>query len=918
MRKSTSDEPAAGSSRFAGLNRPWSQDVDAVVAFFDVDPGTGLSDTEARRRLREHGPNRLREIQGRSPWLVFLTQFKSLIVVLLAGAAILSFSFHEWLDGSAVLVVLLVNAIIGFLMEMRAEKSVQALRRLGRTLANVRRDGVLHRVSAEELVPGDIVVFEGGDVVSADIRLLTASRLQADESALTGESVPVVKRPLALAADTPLAERFNMLYKGTALTRGSAEGMVVATGMDTELGRISALVETAEQQATPLEERLDRLGRNLIWITLAIAVVTALMGIRSGKGILLMIETGIALAVAAIPEGLPIVATIALAKGMHRMARNNALVNRLSSVETLGATGVICTDKTGTLTENRMTVRYYALTTGDVDLLPPEEDGTAARTGEPAVLTSDNPGLRRALEIGILCNNASLGSTTSASASPVGDPLEVALLQAGEQAGISPEELRTLFPEEREEAFDSDLKMMASYHRTDEGLRVVVKGAAEPVLQACTTRVAPEGVAPLNESDTSHWLQRNEELANEGFRVLALAEKHTDDLREAPYQGLSFVGLVGLVDPPRADVPEALRQCHDAGIQVVMITGDQPATARYVARAVGLIAADDDSPVLQGTDFPDAETIPPAEAERFRRARLFARVTPKQKLQLVSAHQEHGTVVAMTGDGVNDAPALKKADIGIAMGLRGTDVAREAADMVLTDDAFATIVAAVEQGRIIFANIRRFVMFLMSCNLSEILVVGLASSLSRELPILPLQILFLNIVTDVFPALALGVGEGDPAVMEDSPRDPGEPILGRREWGAVFGYGICIAACVLAGFVLARTWLGAAEMRRTSIAFLILAFAQLWHVFNMRGEGSHVWRNDVVRNPFVWAALGICAAMLIGAVYLPGISTALKLVDPGFRGWALIAGLSLMPCLLGQAVKMIRGMLASRGEGGSA
>ncbi|MBN2451189.1 MAG: HAD-IC family P-type ATPase [Lentisphaeria bacterium] len=899
--------PGSGVAESEGQWVPWSRSADDVLGTLTVRPDRGLTDAEVAQRRERYGANQLQEIQPRSPWLILLAQFRSLIVLLLAAAALVSLCFHEWLDALAVFVVILINALIGFFMELRAEKSVQALRRLGTTNATVRRNGRPARIPAAEMVPGDIALFEGGDVVSADIRLVRASRLQVTEAALTGESVPVDKETGPLDAECPLAERLNMLYKGTAVTRGSAEGVVVATGMATELGRISSLVEQAKAEATPLEKRLDALGRRLIWVTLLIAGITALLGIRSGKGLLIMIETAIALAVAAIPEGLPIVATIALAKGMHRMARRNALVNRLSSVETLGATGVICTDKTGTLTENRMAVGCYALDEATVTLdAAAAATDTPFRDGQGKAWTVDHPLLAAALRAGVLCNNASLRDEDGPRAEAVGDPLEVALLEAAARAGLDVAALRGEYPKAGEEAFDADLRMMATAHRQGEGFLVVVKGAAETVLDACSLRHGAGSPALLDEAERAAWLARNQALAEGGFRVLALAEKRVADPATPPYEGLTLIGLVGLLDPPRADVPEALARCRRAGIRVIMVTGDQPATARQVAETIGLVEPGTGVEVLQGRDMPEDEPMSAEAVARLCAGRLFARVSPKQKLLLIAAHQSRGTVVAMTGDGVNDAPALKKADIGVAMGLRGTDVAREAADMVLTDDAFPTIVAAVEQGRVIFTNIRKFVLFLMSCNLSEILVVGLAAAVNAPLPILPLQILFLNIVTDVFPALALGIGEGDPDVMRYPPRDPSEPVLRRQEWGAVVGYGLTMAVSVLAGFAVALRVLDLEVHQATTVSFLILAMAQLWHVFNMRSRGSGILDNALVRNRFLWGALVLCTGLLLAAVYLPGISTALKLARPGLSGWSLAVGLSLVPLVVGQTVKVLR------------
>ena len=853
----------------------------------------GLAAQEVRRRRETHGANLLAAFKPESAWAILLHQFKSLVVVLLVVASAVSFAFGEGLEGAAIVVVLAINAAIGFFTEHRAVRSMEALRRLGSMSVKVRRGGELREVAAEELVPGDIVVVEGGDVVTADIRLLRASKLQADESALTGESLPVDKQTDPIGAHAPLAECSNLLFRGTSVTRGSGEGVVVATGMGTEIGRIAALAAGATAGGSPLEERLNALGRTLIWATLGIATIVAVGGILEGKKTFLMIETAIALAVATIPEGLPIVATIALARGMWRMARRNVLINRLSAVETLGATRIICTDKTGTLTENKMTVTQILIDRAEVAVA---RDGFS-QSGQP--VEPGDGALRAALEVAVLCNNAAARD----SGETVGDPMEVALLVAGRKGGVEQAPLLERLPEVREEAFDSDVKMMATYHQGEGGIRVAVKGAPEPVLEACSHILGPRGPRELTDDERDAWLERNRAKAEEGLRLLALAQKTVDSQDAEPYEGLTFLGLVGLLDPPRADVREAIAECKAAGITVVMITGDQRVTARNVALAVGLIDSRS-AEVVEGAELRSPADLHRDERERILNARIFARVSPEQKLDLVTLHQDAGHIVAMTGDGVNDAPALKKADIGVAMGQRGTQVAREAADMVLRDDAFASIVAAVEQGRVIFSNIRKFVLYLISCNVSEVAIVGLGSLLCENLPLLPLQILLLNFVTDVFPALALGVGEGDPTVMAQPPRDPKEPILAARHWRRVILYGLLMTGSVLGVFLVALR-MGLDYDHAVTISFLTLAFNQLFHVFNMRDRHAGLFRNEITRNPWVWAALGFCAALLVAVVHIPPLARVLHVVPLGLGSWGMVLAASLVPLLVGQIGKLI-------------
>jgi Ca2+-transporting ATPase len=674
--------------------------------------------------------------------------------------------------------------------------------------------------------------------------------------------------------------------------------------METELGEISSLVEEAESEETPLEERLDALARSLVGIVLVLGAAVALSGVLAGRELQLMIETGIALAVAAIPEGLPIVATIALARGLRRMAKRNALVRRLSSVETLGSTSVICTDKTGTLTENRMTVQSLQLPIGTIHV-DPEEDPPFTRDGSP-IRVEEEPVLMRALRVAVLCNAASLNDEDSDPSAAVGDPMEAALLSMGRRAGLKRSALLDAMPEVERDAFDRETKQMATIHEMDGGTHLVaVKGAPEAVLEGCTHVVQNGTSAPIDDEQGQHWLDANHAMAADGLRVIALATKTTEDAAGDPYEGLHFLGLVGLLDPPRSDVRTSIDQCKDAGINVVMVTGDQPATARHVARAVGLVT-DDDAAVIAGRDFVSPDEATPEQQDRLLDTTIFARVTPRQKLDLIDLHQSRGRVVAMTGDGVNDAPALKSADIGIAMGQRGTQVAQESADMVLQDDAFSTIVAAVEEGRTIFKNIQNFVYYLMSCNVGEVMVVGLASLFGVMLPLLPLQILFLNLVTDVFPALALGVGESESNVMDEPPRDTASSILDRNHWIQIGLYGIAFTVAVLGALFIARWHWQLPADEAVTISFLTLALAQLWHVFNMRASGSSFFRNAITRNRYVWGALILCVGLLLTAVYVPLFAEPLSVVPPALSHWGLILLASVVPLVAGQIGLLVR------------
>jgi P-type Ca2+ transporter type 2C len=877
--------------------------AEEILCALGVRAEVGLAAADVRRRRQQYGPNALLGARPASVWTILAGQLTSLLVWLLAAAAALSFLVGEMADAAAILAVLLINTAIGFTTELTAVRSVEALRRMVRVDAKARRAGRVVTLPAQDLVPGDIVLLEAGDVVPADIRLLDASGLECDESVLTGESVPVAKTTAALLEPTALPERTNVAFKGTAVTRGVGEGVVVATGMTTEFGRIASMVAGARPATSPLERRLAYLGVQLAWLTLGLAALVVLTGLLTDRPPFLMIQMGIALAVAAVPEGLPIVVTVVLARGMWRMARRNALIEHLPAVETLGATTVICTDKTGTLTENRMTVSRLVLASGEV-AVDPRRETAFTRHGRP-LAASDDPLLRAALEVAVLCNDAHLPPGAQDAAAGVGDPTEIALLMAGARAGI---ERTTLVRDAREVAehpFDPERKMMATVHGADGAYRFAVKGAPAAVLGAAGRVLTAGGPAALGPEERGRWEAEGERLAAAGLRVLALATKTEAQRDTDPYRDLTLLGLVGLQDPPRPDVDGAIAACRRAGVRVVMVTGDHAATALAVARAVGLVAADD-ATVVEGRELESLPTLTVAERRRLLGSSVFARVSPRQKLDLIALYQAAGEVVAMTGDGVNDAPALEKADIGIAMGRRGTDVALEAADMVLRDDRFESIVAAMEQGRIVFANLRTFVVYLLSCNLSEILVVGVAAVSGLPLPILPLQILYLNLITDVFPAFALGVGEGTAGLMREPPRDPRAAVVTREAWLAIGAWGALLTAATLTAFTLALAWLDLGAAAAVSVAFLTLAFGQLGHVFNMRDARSGLWRNEVTQNPFVWAALGLCTALLLVPVEVPVLATVLGLVDPGPYGWALVALFGLLPVVAGQLGKLTR------------
>jgi Ca2+-transporting ATPase len=874
-----------------------AQTAEEVLSQLNVKPAQGLSDEEVRKRREQYGPNELETEAKPSLFHILLNQFKSIVILIMVVAAVVALATARWPEGLALVAVTVINTAIGFFTEYKAIRSMEALRQLGQQMTNVRRQGKEQERAASELVPGDIIILRTDDLVPADLRLLGEAGARVNEAALTGESVPVNKSPESVDAGEPLHARTSMLYKGTSIEEGEVEAVVIATGLSTELGHISQLTAGAEKKAPPLQKRLDQLGRKLAWIVLSIAVIVGAVGLAAGRETVIMIETAIALGIAAIPEGLPIVATIALARGMWLMARNNALVNRLTAVETLGATSVIFTDKTGTLTENKMTVR---------ELVTPLESASIDvqfdnRQDKPDVDSS----LIRLLKIGVLCSNAKPDDEGGYA----GDPTEVALLEAASRIGVQRQKLLDELVEEHEVPFDSKSMMMATFHRQknkgDDQLPyyVAVKGAPDTVLQACDHILTETGVASLSDDQRKEWSGKADDLAGRGLRLLTFADKEVSGVEEEPYGELCFIGMVAMEDPPRTDVREAIEECQEAGIRVIMVTGDRADTGSAIGRQVGLNTHEK---TFLGQDLGDPDKLSDKNRGNILNASIFARVTPEQKFNLVKLYQESGRIIAMTGDGVNDAPALKQADIGVAMGQRGTDAAKQVADMVLRDDNFSTIVKAVREGRIIFANIRKSVIFMLCTNIAEVLVVTMASLTQIPIPLRPLHILYLNVLTDVFPALALGLGPGSADVMKRPPRRAEESVLTRHHWRSIAGWSVVIGANVLGALLIALNYLGFEEQRAVTVSFLTLGLAKLWFVFNLRDRGTRIWRNDVLSNKWMWGAWGLCSLLLFAAVYWGPLSGLLQTSSPRLEGWIVIVSLSLIPVLLGVFLPGIR------------
>jgi Ca2+-transporting ATPase len=869
-----------------------------IISTLETDPEQGLSPSKVRDYQEKFGKNRLEQQKSKHPLRIFLEQFLDPVIYVLVVATVLAFLFEEWIEGIAVLIVILITALIGFIMEWQAVRSMQALRKMAQTISSILRDGQVQELKAEHIVPGDILMLEMGDVIPADARVIEHENLAVKESALTGESTQVEKKPDTLSEDTSLAERHNMVFKGTLVTRGTAKAVITSTGDRTELGKISRMTQEAEKEATPLEKKLNRLSKRLIWLTLILTVIIAIAGYLQGKDLLLMIETAIALAVAAIPEGLPIVATIALARGMLRLAKKRVIIKKLQAVQTLGETGVICTDKTGTLTENKMSAQEMVFANESIADLD-------ERATDYFKDWRDHEVFAKMIMVGALCNNVNPDAEEMH-----GDPVEIALVELAEQAGYSVNDIRDKHAEVLENPFDTETKMMATVNEAEDGYWICVKGALENVLECCD-HVLEDG-SEADAPDENYWMEQADRLAAAGLRTLSFAyrksaeQPNEDDL----YQNLTFLGVIGFIDPPRTDVQDAIAICHHAGIHVVMVTGDHPKTARKIAEEVGVLESDAaDHKVMHGRDLASPEELTEEQEKHLLETVVFARVTPSQKLHLVSLYQKNNQIVGMTGDGVNDAPALKKADIGIAMGIRGTEAAKEVADVILRDDSFASIELAIRQGRVIFENIRKFVVYLLSSNLAEIISVTIASITALPLPLMPLQILYLNLVTDVFPALALGMGEGEKDIMDDPPRDADEPIMPRKLWITTAVYGLSITAGVIGITIFANRYLQLPDNQVNNMAFYTLVLAQLLNVFNLPKRNLSFFVNEVTRNPWVWGAIVLCVLLTVLGYVLSPLQQALSLVPLAWENLGWVGAFALGSLVITQIVKRLGGTI---------
>jgi Ca2+-transporting ATPase len=899
----------------------------AVAEALGANASVGLEQAEAARRLAETGPNELLEKPRPTFLSLLLGQFKDFLVIILIVAAVISIVLGEWIDAAVIILLVILNSVIGVVQESKAEEALAALKKMAAPEARVLRGGRTVVVPSRELVPGDVVFMEAGNYVPADCRLVETASMRVEEASLTGESVPVEKQPdAALPLDASLGDRSTMAWMGTTVTFGRGRGIVTDTGMRTQIGLVAALIQEQETEETPLQKKLSQVGRWLGMAALAICAVVFLVGVLEGRGLLLMLMTSLSLAIAAVPEGLPAIVTICLALGMQEMIRRHALIRRLAAVETLGSATVICTDKTGTLTQNEMTVAQLWV---DDEILAVtgagwQPRGEIQKDGRRVELRNDSS-VRLLLQAAMLASDARLerepdGAVDSAPTwRMVGDPTEGALVVAAAKAGLLRAAVEAVYPRVAEIPFDSVRKGMSTVHRlpadlpdTHDAARVdacgpyvvFVKGAPDLLLSRCARMQRNGRTTELTEEERHTIREVNALLASRALRVLGVAYRSLPELTRNPTPDrvetdLTFIGLVGMMDPARPESGPAVRRAHDAGITVVMVTGDYSETAAAIGKKIDLIP--EGGEVLSGAQIDALNDAGLADA--LERTTVFARVSPQHKVRIVDALKSRGHVVGMTGDGVNDAPALKRADIGIAMGITGTDVTRETADMVLTDDNFASIISAVEQGRIIFSNIRKFVYFLLSCNLGEIGTIFLGTLLGWPVPLTAIQLLWMNLLTDGAPALALGMEKGEPGIMDRPPRPPREPIINRSMFLGLVLQTVAITAVSLLAFWIGLHVFGSEPIAHT-MAFVMLSGCQLARAYTNRSERASLFTLGVFSNRWMQYAVLVSTVLLLAAVYVPGLNTIFNAVPLLPAHWAYLGPLLFVPAIVDELAKL--------------
>jgi Ca2+-transporting ATPase len=886
----------------------WQVSIEQTADLLDSNLSSGLTSEQAAEKLQRFGRNQIEGKKGPSPLAIFLSQFGDFMIWVLIGAALVSGFLKEWVDAIAIIAIVILNAILGFIQEHKAEKSLAALKKLASPTSKVIRNGHHAVISSFELVSGDLIELEAGDNIPADSRLIWhTANFTAQEASLTGESTPVAKTVAALEEkNVPLADRANMVYMGTSTASGKAKAIVVETGMRTELGKIAGMIQEIKRDSTPLQQKLEQFGKWIVYLCFVLVGLIFVLGVLRGGKLLDMFLTAVSLAVAAIPEGLPAVVTIALALGVQRMVSRHALIRKLPSVETLGCATVICSDKTGTLTKNEMTVQAVYTdgmlfrVTG-IGYEPKGDFFLDSKQVNPA----DYPILNKTLLCGVLCNGAELVSRDD-TFKIVGDPTEAAILTAAAKADIWKEKAEKNWQFVEEIPFDAERKKMTIIRRGNGNLVAFIKGAPDVLLNNCTRIEQAGTVRNLAKNDIENILNANNRLASDAMRVLGLAYKEldssdTDYRAEVIEKDLVFAGLAAMIDPPREEVKKAIADCKTAAIRTVMITGDHKNTAIAIARGLGFFG--ENSIALTGEEL-DKLTDEQLSG-KVKETVVYARVSPEHKLRVVRAWKGHNEVVAMTGDGVNDAPAVKEANIGVAMGITGTDVTKEVSDMIITDDNFASIVAAVEEGRGIYDNIRKFIHYLLSCNTGEVLVMFISSLIGWPVPLLPIQILWVNLITDGLPALALGVDPIDPNVMKRPPRPSGQSVVTRQTAMLMLAQGGFIALCSLVAFAFVLFVEGEDLPRARTAAFVVLACSQLFHALNCRSQTESLFKIGILTNTKLVLASAVSFLLQMAVVYVPFFQTVFKTESLRFIDWIMVVVLSSLPLWAMELIKVI-------------